>query len=72
MCQALNEMMEDSRQDGLRIGEKRGEKIGEKKGEKKLAALIGKLMSDCRTEDLEKAVRSEAFRRKLYREYGMR
>ncbi len=72
MCQALNEMMEESRQDGLRIGEKRGEKIGEKKGEKKLAALIGNLMRDSRTEDVEKAVRSEAFRRKLYREYGMR
>lgn len=26
MCKALDEMMEDSRRDGIRIGEKRGEK----------------------------------------------
>ncbi len=71
MCKALDEMMEDSRRDGIRIGEKRGEKRGEKNGERRFAALAERLMKDSRTEDLERAVSSEAFRRKLYREYGM-
>lgn len=30
MCRALDEMMEDSRRDGIRIGEKRGERRGKK------------------------------------------
>ncbi|HJA92114.1 MAG TPA: hypothetical protein H9717_03195 [Candidatus Eisenbergiella merdipullorum] len=72
MCQALNEMMEDSRQEGIRLGERRGEKRGEKNGEQRFAMLAGKLMQDSRTQDLEKAVNSEAFRRKLYREYGLK
>ena len=75
MCRAFDEMMADSRRDGIRIGEKRGERRGEKRGEKngerKFAALAGRLMKDSRTADLERAVNSEAFRRKLYREYGM-
>ena len=75
MCKAFDEMMADSRRDGIRIGEKRGERRGEKRGEKngerKFAALAGMLMKDSRTADLERAVNSEAFRRKLYREYGM-
>ena len=71
MCRAFDEMMADSKRDGIRIGEKRGEKRGEKNGERKFAALAGRLMKDSRTADLERAVNSEAFRRKLYREYGM-
>ena len=46
-------------------------KRGEKNGERRFAALAERLMKDSRTEDLERAVSSEAFRRKLYREYGM-
>lgn len=68
MCKALNEMMEDSRRDGRRDGIR----IGERNGEQKFAALAGRLMVDSRTKDLEKAVNNEAFRRKLYREYGMK
>ena len=68
MCKALNEMMEDSRRDGRRDGIR----IGERNGEQKFAALAGRLMADSRTKDLEKAVNNETFRRKLYREYGMK
>ena len=68
MCKALNEMMEDSRRDGRRDGIR----IGERNGEQKFAALAGRLMADFRTKDLEKAVNNETFRRKLYREYGMK
>ena len=46
--------------------------IGERNGEQKFAALAGRLMADSRTKDLEKAVNNETFRRKLYREYGMK
>lgn len=76
MCKALKEMMEDSRRDGLQAGRRDGIRIGEKRGERngeqKFAALAGRLMADSRTKDLEKAVNNEAFRRKLYREYGMK
>ena len=76
MCKALNEMMEDSRRDGLQAGRRDGIRIGEKRGERngeqKFAALAGRLMADSRTKDLEKAVNNETFRRKLYREYGMK
>ena len=76
MCKALNEMTEDSRRDGLQAGRRDGIRIGEKRGERngeqKFAALAGKLMADSRTKDLEKALNNEAFRRKLYREYGMK
>lgn len=72
MCKALKEMMEDSRRDGLQAGRRDGIRIGERNGEQKFAALAGRLMADFRTKDLEKAVNNEAFRRKLYREYGMK
>ena len=72
MCKALNEMMEDSRRDGLQAGRRDGIRIGERNGEQKFAALAGRLMADSRTKDLEKAVNNETFRRKLYREYGMK
>lgn len=76
MCKALKEMMEDSRRDGLQAGRRDGIRIGEKRGERngeqKFAALAGRLMADSRTKDLEKAVNNETFRRKLYREYGMK
>lgn len=72
MCKALKEMMEDSRRDGLQAGRRDGIRIGERNGEQKFAALAGRLMADSRTKDLEKAVNNEAFRRKLYREYGIK
>ena len=63
MCQALEEMMEDSRQEGRQEGLL--------DGEKRLADLVSMLLATGRVEDIRKAMDNSEFRRELYRECGI-
>ena len=63
MCQALEEMMEDSRQEGRQEGLL--------DGEKRLADLVSMLLTTGRVEDIRKAMDNSEFRRELYRECGI-
>ena len=58
-----NSQMSSSREEGIRIGEKRGEV--------RLKVLCDHLLNDGRIEDLRKAVSDEAYKEKLYKEYGL-
>lgn len=60
MCQALRDMMEDSRENG-RL-----------EGEDFFARLAEKLLKASRTEDLSKAVCDKEFRSALYQEFGIK
>lgn len=55
MCTAIQEMMEDSRQEGETL----------------FAELISRLFADNRTEDAKLAAEDEEARKRFYREYGM-
>ena len=62
MCKALNEMMEDSRQEGRQEGLL--------DGEKRLAGLVSMLLATGRVEDIREAMDNSEVRRELYRECG--
>ena len=64
MCKALDEMMEESRQEE--------KKEGKRIGENRLRTLIDRLLMDNRISDVQAVAKSAVKRRELYREYGIR
>lgn len=71
ICQALREIVEDAKKQGVKQGIRKGAKQGRKQGEKRLGQLVSILLSEGKTEDARLAAESEAERRRLYKEYGM-
>ena len=63
MCKAIMEMVEE--------GKTEGKIEGIRQGEDNFACLTEKLLADSRTEDLLRAVKDVAFRKELYKEYGL-
>ncbi|MDO4328851.1 MAG: hypothetical protein Q4C66_05900 [Lachnospiraceae bacterium] len=59
-------------EDGRSEGRKEGRIEGEMKGESLFASLAAKLIKDSRMDDLTNALKDEEFRRRLYREYGIK
>ena len=59
LCQAIRDMMEDSRQDGIVTGEARAYQ------------LLSKLIEEKRPGDLERAIGDKGFRNTLYERYGL-
>ena len=74
------ETMQMFKEEGIKIGEQRGEqrgiKIGEQRGrqegENLLAALINKLVSLDRNDDITKVTTDQAFRENLYIQFGLK
>lgn len=64
MCQALKELMDDSR--------KEGKAEGKAEGERQLAVLMQSLFADGRIEDARLAAEDEKIRKNLYSEYGLK
>lgn len=62
---------DQGREAGLREGVEAGKAEGKAEGEQLLAALMERLISDNRIEDVKLAVSDEQVRRRLYREYGI-
>ena len=48
-----------------------GVKAGEKKGEEKMSKLTIRLLDEKRYEDLERAVKDQEYREKLYKAFGI-
>ena len=62
MCQAIDEMIADAKEEGIREGQIRGEQ------ERRLFAC---LVREQRYKDLERATQEEGIRLKLMEEYGL-
>lgn len=75
MCQALRELMEDSRNEGMEagliLGKKEGKAEGKAEGEKQLAVLMQRLFTEGRVEEARLAAVDEKARKKLYSEFRM-
>ena len=59
---------EEGRQEGIILGEQRGRQ----EGENLLAALINKLISRGRNDDITKVTTDQAFRENLYIQFGLK
>ena len=61
-------------EEGHKIGVEEGRKIGveegEKQGEERMSCLYVKLMEEKRMDEIDRIMRDEAYRRKLFEEYG--
>lgn len=79
MCEIMEKLEREARQEGIRIGEKRGEKRGErrgkrrgiKQGEMRVNNLYFRLLTEKRYDDMQKAVRDRSYRNRLFREYNL-
>ena len=67
MCQAIREMMEDSRAEGRRAGKKEGKR----EGELRVNHLIQYLVKQGRTEEIVQMVTDETYQEKLFAEFGL-
>ena len=63
MCTAFDEMLEDSRNDGLRIGIE--------KGEERINKLHFLLITENRLDDLKRAVQDKEFQNMLLKTYAI-
>ena len=68
MCKAFDDMMRDSKQEGIREGRREGER----KTEERRNELIQKLVSAGRINDLLQASNNKKYRKKLMAELGIR
>ena len=71
MCKAFDEMLEDSRNDGLRIGIEKGRKEGKMEGEERINKLNFLLITENRLEDLKRAVQDKEFQNMLLKTYAI-
>ena len=60
------------REAGLAEGKKKGLAEGKKAGEELFGELTNLLLKASRIEDLQRAAEDTAYRRKLYREFGLK
>ena len=67
MCKAFDDMMRDSKQEGIREGKREGERMTEER----MNALIQKLVSAGRINDLLQASKDKKYRKKLMGELGI-
>ena len=67
MCKAFDELMKDSKDEGIRIGVKRGVK----QGEERLSNLLEKMLKDGRDSEIGLVISNMTKRRRLYKEYGL-
>ncbi|MFR8849775.1 MAG: hypothetical protein ACLVG4_03100 [Blautia faecis] len=67
MCKAFDDMMRDSKQEGIREGRREGER----KTEERMNELIQKLVSAGRINDLLQASNNKKYRKKLMAELGI-
>ena len=67
MCKAFDDMMRDSKQEGKREGIREGERMTEEH----MNALIQKLVSAGRINDLLQASKDKKYRKKLMGELGI-
>ncbi|MCI6998300.1 MAG: hypothetical protein MR936_16345 [Eubacterium sp.] len=63
MCKAIDDMLEDSRNDGLRIGRE--------EGEERISKLFFCLISDNRLDDLKRAAQDKEFQNMLMKTYAI-
>ena len=71
MCKAFDEMLEDSRNDGLRIGIEKGRKEGKMEGEERINKLNFFLISENRLDDLKRAVQDKEFQNMFLKTYAI-
>ena len=71
MCKAFDEMLEDSRNDGLRIGIEKGRKEGKMEGEERINKLNLLLITENRLDDLKRAVQDKEFQNMLLKTYAI-
>ena len=71
MCKAFDDMMRDSKQEGIREGRREGEREGERKTEERMNELIQKLVSAGRINDLLQASNNKKYRKELMVELGI-
>ena len=75
MCKAFDDMMRDSKQEGIREGIREGRREGRREGERKteerMNELIQKLVSAGRINDLLQASNNKKYRKKLMAELGI-
>ena len=67
MCQALDDMREESR----KLGEDAGKKVGKKAGLEIAMKLTKLLIEDGRVEDLKKATENKKYQTRLLKEYQL-
>lgn len=71
MCKAFDDMMRDSKQEGIREGKRESKREGERMTEERMNALIQKLVSAGRINDLLQASKDKKYRKKLMGELGI-
>ena len=71
MCKAFDDMLEDSRNDGLRIGIEKGRKEGKMEGEERINKLNLLLITENRLDDLKRAVQDKEFQNMLLKTYAI-
>ena len=71
MCKAFDDMMRDSKQEGIREGRREGRREGERKTEERMNELIQKLVSAGRINDLLQASNNKKYRKELMVELGI-
>lgn len=71
MCKAFDDMMRDSKQEGIREGRREGRREGERKTEERMNELIQKLVSAGRINDLLQASNNKKYRKELMAELGI-
>lgn len=67
MCKAIDDMLEDSRNDGLRIGREEGRE----EGEARICRLFYCLISDNRLDDMKRATQDKEFQKTLFEAYAI-
>ena len=63
---------EEGREEGLKEGHREGLREGQQKGQNMLAALISRLLSLGRTEDVARSASDPEYREKLFEEFKIR
>ena len=71
MCKAIDDMLEDSRNDGLRIGREEGREKGIIEGEERISKLFFCLISDNRLDELKRAAQDKEFQNMLLKTYAI-
>ena len=70
MCVILDRVEERGRQDGIRIGRQDGIRIGREERARTLR-LIGVLLQQGRTDDIERVCADEQYCKELLNQYGL-
>ena len=72
MCEVYDMIEQKGIAKGIEKGRKEGRKEGIHEGETLLASLINKLLSLGRNDDVAKVTTDQAFREKLYLQFGLK